>query len=145
MTPEQNWEDPMLSSCDDLARRAAQRLSGELGPDSPAAVEAQLMQPGAKPERYEAGTLIALATLLLNATKFAWDVHRDRKKETKAARTPDAIARTIRLELKDDQGISTEQRDKIIAVVVDELIKQQPASGGSRRNNSECGEAAGES
>ena len=95
----------MVLSRDDLARRAAQRLSGELDPNLAAAVEAQLEQPSTTPERFELGTLIALATLLLNVTKFASDVYRDRKKDLQSPPTPEAIARTIRLELKADEGV----------------------------------------
>jgi hypothetical protein len=65
-------------------------------------VEAELQAGGKGPERFEPGTLIALATLLLNVAKFAWDIYRDRTKDTKAAPSAEAIARTIRLELKSD-------------------------------------------
>ena len=38
----------------------------------------------------------------------------------------EAIARSIRLELKSYEGVSTEQRDKIINVVVEEVLKDPP-------------------
>ncbi|TPW00460.1 MAG: hypothetical protein USCAAHI_00087 [Beijerinckiaceae bacterium] len=116
----------MPDTYDDIARRAAQRLSGDLGQDLPAAVEAELQAGGKGPERYEPGTLIALATLLLNVAKFAWDIYRDRTKDTKAAPSAETIARTIRLEPKSFEGVSTEQRDKIINVVVEELLMKPP-------------------
>ena len=113
----------MLASSDDLARRAAQRLSGDLGRNLPATVEAQLQGDGAVPGRYDPATLIALATLVLNVAKFAWDIYRDHKKDAKALPSQDAIARRIRLELNVDENVPLEQRDKIIAVVVDEVMK----------------------
>ena len=119
----------MPDSSDDIARRAAQRLRGDLGQNLPATVEAQLQMGGTGPERYEpVTTVIALATLLLNVAKFAWDIYRDRKKDAKEVPSAETIARTIRLELKSDEGVSAEQRDKIIDVVVEELLKEPPTA-----------------
>ncbi len=117
----------MSNSFDDIARRAAQRLSADLGRNLPATVEAQL-QAGTAPERHEPGTLIALAALLIDVVKFAWDIYRDRKKDANAAPSAEVMARTIRIELKANDGVSPEQRNKIIGVVVDELLKATPAS-----------------
>jgi hypothetical protein len=91
----------------------------------PATVEAEL-QGGKAPEHFEPGTAIALVTLVLNIVKFAWDIYRDRKKDAKEAPSAEAIARSIRLELKSYEGVSTEQRDKIINVVVEEVLKDPP-------------------
>ena len=114
---------------DEIARRAAQRLSGDLDHQNlPAMVEAQLHRGGQAPETYEPGTIIAVATLLLNVAKFAWDIYRDQKKDAKAAPSADAIARKIRLELKADDSVPTDQRDKIIGVVVEELLKEPSPS-----------------
>lgn len=118
----------MSDAYDDIARRAAQRLSGDLGQNLPATVEAELQAGGKGPERYEPGTLIALATLLLNVAKFAWDIYRDRKKDAKEAPSAETMARTLRLELKSYEGVSIEQRDKIINVVVEEVLKKPPTA-----------------
>ena len=56
------------------------------------------------------------------------DIYRDRKKDAAVAPSAEAIARTIRIDLKADEGISVEQREKVISVVVDELIKAPPQS-----------------
>ncbi|MER2266116.1 hypothetical protein [Methylobacterium oxalidis] len=108
---------------DDLARRTAQRLGPEFDSTLPALVEAQLQAGGQPLERYDPGTAIALAALLLNAAKFAWDIYRDREKDAKAPPPPDSLARQLRLELKVDAGVSTEARDKVISAVVAELTK----------------------
>src|SRR4051812_20035154 len=97
----------MTSSPDELARRqAAQRLAPEFDRNLPALVEAQIQAGGQPPERYDPGTAIALAALLLNAAKFAWDIYKDRKKEIKDAAAREAVVRQLRLELKIDSGIS---------------------------------------
>lgn len=111
---------------DDIARSAAQRLSAELDRNLPAMVEAQL-QGGKPPERLEPLTIaIALAGLVVSASKAAWDVYRDLKKTQKTALAPDLVARRLRLELNVDGNISAEHSDKIIAVVVDEIAKASP-------------------
>ena len=111
---------------DDIARSAAQRLSGELDRNLPAMVEARL-QGGKPPERFEPlATAIALAALVVSASQLAWNVYRDVKKDKKAAPATDLMARRLRLELKIDDTISAEQRDKVIAVVVDEIVKAPP-------------------
>ena len=65
-------------SSDDLARRAAFRLGPQWDRNLPAAVEAQIQTGGAVPQRFEAATTIAMAALILNAAKFAWDINRPR-------------------------------------------------------------------
>lgn len=104
-----------------LARRAAQRLAVELGADLPANVEAALQGAAGAPQRYEAATLIALAALVLNIVKFAWDIRKDMR--AAAAPSSEVIARRIRLEVAVPDGVTTEKRDQVIAVVVDELSR----------------------
>ena len=116
----------MPDTYDDVARRAAQRLSGDLDRNLPAAVEVELQAGGKGTAGYEPMTVIALATLLLNVAKFAWDIYRDRKKDAKEAPSAETIARILRLELKSYEGVSIEQRDKVINVVVEELLKDPP-------------------
>ncbi|TGD98387.1 hypothetical protein [Methylobacterium nonmethylotrophicum] len=119
----------MTTSPDDLARRAAARLAPDLGPALPALVEARL-QGGAPPARYDAATAIALAALVLNAAKFAWDIHRDRRKDG-APPTPDSVARQLRLSLR-IEGVTEAQRDRVIAVVVEEAGKEDGKEPGSK-------------
>ena len=113
-------------SYDDLARNVALRLQDELDRNLPAAVEAQIQAGGAAPQRYEAAITIALAALILTAAKFAWDIYRDLKKDSKTAPAPEVIARRMRLELKVAEEIDKSRGDRIIEVVVDELVKRPP-------------------
>jgi hypothetical protein len=63
----------MTSASEDVARRAAQRLSGELDRTLPALVEVQLQLQGGRPaQRFEPlTTAIALAALLVSAAQLA--------------------------------------------------------------------------
>jgi hypothetical protein len=106
-----------------LARRAAERLAAQLGADLPANVEAALQGAAGVPQRYEAATLIALAALVLNIAKFAWDLRKDLRATAAPSPSPEVIARRIRLEIALPEGATTAQRDQVIAVVVDELSR----------------------
>lgn len=112
----------MASVSEDVARRAAQRLSPELDKNLPALVEVQL-QGGEPAERFEPlTTAIALAALLVSAAKLAWDVYQDLKAQNPAP-APEQLARRLRLELTVEANVSDAERDKVIAVVVDEVAK----------------------
>jgi hypothetical protein len=106
-----------------LARRAANRLAAQLGADLPANVEAALQGAAGPPQRYEAATLIALAALVLNIVKFAWDLRKDQRAAAAPPSSPEVIARRMRLEVALPNGTTTAQRDQVIAVVVDELSR----------------------
>jgi hypothetical protein len=110
----------METMAQDLARRAAQQLT-ELNVRLPAAVEAQLQSGGQPPlERFDASLLIALAGLVLNVAKFAWDIYREQKKQSQKP-LREAISRRIRLEIELPPGVTEDQRDRVIATVVAEL------------------------
>lgn len=117
----------MSDTYEDIARRASQRLRTEFGESLPAAVDAKLQGPDSAPQRYEPATIIALATLILNIAKFAWDVYRDRKKEAKTVDS-NSIERTVRLQFEVKSNFTEAQRDKVISTVVDELLRAPPQS-----------------
>jgi hypothetical protein len=113
---------PTFSESDDIARRAAARLSSEFDPNLPALVEAQL-QGGGAPQRFSP-TGIAVAALVVQIVKFAWDVWRDLQKDGKPP-PPDLLASRIRLEVPVDSGVGESERDRIIEIVVDEVMKRE--------------------
>ena len=115
-------------SPDDLAPRAAMRLGDEMDRNLPAAVEARVQAGSTAPQRFEPATTIALAALILSAAKFAWDIYRDIKKDSKATPAREVIARRMRLELNVGEELNSEQSDRVIAVVVDELMNDPPAA-----------------
>ena len=104
----------------DLARRTAAGLSGQFGVRLPADVEAAL-QGGAAGRQYIDPVTIALATLVLNVAKFAWDIYKDAKKAATPAPNADAIARQIRLEVELPTGVTEGQRDQVVAAVIAEF------------------------
>jgi hypothetical protein len=77
------------------------------------------------PRQYDltAATGIALATLILNIVKFAWDLRKDMRAAAAPSPSPEVIARRTRLEVALPVGTSAAQRDTIIAVVMDELSR----------------------
>jgi hypothetical protein len=110
-----------MPNSDDLARRAAQRLDDELQLNLPAAVEAQL-HAGKPPERFEPVTIaIALASLIVSASKAAWDIYHDVKADRQERPAPEVAARRLRLELTLDANLSAAQRDQVIAAVLAEM------------------------
>jgi hypothetical protein len=107
-----------------LIRRAAERLAAQLGADLPANVEAALQGSAAgAPQRYEPATLIALAALVLNIVKFAWDLRKDMRAAAAPSPSREVIARRVRLEVALPTGVTTAQRDQIVTVVMDELSR----------------------
>ena len=76
---------------------------------------------GAPPACYDAATLIALAALVVSAAQLALDIYRDRPKDAPPP-APDSVARQLRLTLT-VEGVTEAQRDRVIAVVVEEAGK----------------------
>jgi|SRR5271165_372672 len=111
----------MTAEAEDIARRAAARLSGEFGAALPANLEAAIHGTTGAGQTFEAATVIALATLLLNIAKFAWDIRKDTRKPAAASPPPDVIARRIRLEVALPAEVTAAQRDRMISVVLEEL------------------------
>jgi hypothetical protein len=109
-----------------IARRAAGRLEGEFGPALPALVERELQAPGSGPQRYMGvETAIALAGLLVSIAQFAWQAYRDLKKD-RTEPSPEALARQIRLRVELQPQVAPAQRDRLVGIVVEEVLA--PAS-----------------
>lgn len=116
----------MDKPAEDLARRAAGRLTAAFGPALPALVERELQAPGAGAQRYlGVETTIALATLLVSVAQFVWKVYRDRSQD-RATASPEGLARQARLKLEVPVQITAADRDRVIAVVVEELLASAP-------------------
>jgi hypothetical protein len=106
-----------------LARRAAGRLTQDFGAALPAKLEAAIHENTDVAQTYDAATLIPLTALLLDIAKFAWDIHKDRKKAPAVPPTQDVMARRIRMEVALPVGVTTTQRDQMVSVVLDELSR----------------------
>lgn len=116
-------------SSSDVARAAAQHLT-DLAPTLPALVEARL-QTGNNPApgRFDPTLTLAisLTSLLVSTAGLAWTIYKDLKKDALAP-APEVMARRIRIEVEVPLGVSDQQRDRIISVVVDETIRQAEAA-----------------
>ena len=65
-------------SPEEVARRTALRLAGEMGSSLPALVEREFQSGDDKPPTtYEPATLIALAALLISISGLAWTIYRE--------------------------------------------------------------------
>jgi hypothetical protein len=110
----------------DIARRAASRLAADFGPALPALVERELQTPGTGPQRYlGVETAIALAGLLVSVAQLVWQVHRDLSQDRVEA-SPEALARQVRLKVELLARTTAADRDRMIAVVVEELLPPAP-------------------
>jgi hypothetical protein len=132
MNPEEQ------GAAEEVARRAAVRLGAEVDPALPALTE-QAIAEGGSVERmrsYDPALGIALAGFLLSVAQFGWTIHRDLKLDREKAaetaereRIPDRaglgglLARRIRLAMETPAGVTPERRDRIVEVVVEELLR----------------------
>jgi len=110
--------DPVSRS----ARAAARRLATILGPELEAQVEAALYARGTnqRPNQYFDPT--TLGSLLVSTAALAWTVYKDlRNKPPKTAR--EIVTRRVQVELLASDPTSPFDRDKIIEIVVEEIIK----------------------
>jgi len=111
----------------DVARAAAAVLQSEMPAGFTGAVESALASGGRQqaPPTYEPGTAIALGSLLVSAASLAWTIYKDLRKET-AQPSKSVLARKVRLRLSDEQMIDANRAERIIEVVVEEVVKADP-------------------
>ena len=120
----------------DIARSAASRLASDFGSDLPALTERALAQEGALDRRtsFDVGASIAIAGFLLSVVQFGWQVYRDlkedrEKKEQEEAdgkrRTLQVLVRRMRLSLGEPQGLTPQQRDRLLEVVAEEILASE--------------------
>jgi hypothetical protein len=104
------------------ARAAARRLAAELGPQLPADVERALQLRGAsqQPDRYL--DPVSLGSLIVSIATLAWTAYTDLKART-ATPASEVVARTVRVQLEPPGELPPDQRDRIIAVTVEETIR----------------------
>jgi hypothetical protein len=117
----------MDEAAKDVARRAGAKLLSEYGPALPAFVEQELQNPSAGPQRYTGvETTIAIASLLVSVAQFAWQVYRDLKKDRAEAVSKEVLARELRLKMEVPPQVTTADRDRLIGIVVEEVLTPPP-------------------
>ena len=126
-----------------VARRATATLAREWGDTAlPALLERVLTDGNATPGQQQYGDppSLAIATFILTVAKFAFDVykdHRDKRdkrpdRESEAigrAEQANALARQLRVSIELPSGITPMHRDRVVAVVVAEVLSHHAATG----------------
>lgn len=115
------------------ARRAAERLAGELDPRLVFEVEAELHARGMVRRSAQYIDPVSLASLVVSVASFAWTVYRDLRKRSPDPTpppAPDVVERQVRVDLHLTDDLLPEQRDRIIRVVVEETIRAAAAGQG---------------
>ncbi|MCA1694693.1 MAG: hypothetical protein LC749_08175 [Actinobacteria bacterium] len=106
----------------DAARAAAQALAGELGTRLPGDVETVLRARDDAPVDQYVVDPISLASLIVSVASFAWTAYRDLKTKT-GDPARDVIERRVRVNVRDSElDAPPAQRDRIIEVVVTEIM-----------------------
>jgi hypothetical protein len=103
------------------ARAAARRLAAEINPDIKTTVETALRD-HATDERYGADP-VALGSLVVSAASLAWTIYRDLRDKT-AKPDRKTVEQRVRIELPATDQVPAAQRDRIIGVVVEEVIEE---------------------
>jgi hypothetical protein len=114
----------MTDPAADAARSAAAILAPDLGLGLPAEVEAALAARGAgqRPDRYL--DPVSLASLIVAIATLAWTIYNDRRKQDPGLPPADAIARQVRITLREQDTVLPPGTDRITEVVATEITRQ---------------------
>lgn len=115
----------MMDLVADIARASAQVLAAELDPRLPLDVERELdlQRPDARQEQYV--DPVSCASLIVSVAALAWTIYQDLRRQT-AKPSPSVLARRVRVEANHEvtSDVATKvQRDRIISVVVEQIIR----------------------
>jgi len=110
--------DPIAAA----ARAAAARLAAEHGPGLAADVEAALHTRDADQRPGQYLDPVSLGTLIVAIATLAWTIYTDKRK-TAPDPPPGAVARQVRIELRQQGGTSPHDTDRITEIVVTELLQ----------------------
>lgn len=114
----------MIEPSNEIARRTAERLAG-LDADLPAATE-RLLQGAPRRRSLDAGTSVALASLVLSLVQFGWTVYQDRLRQKEKAEIRDDLVRQL-LDRLDKSGAADDllppgECGRVAAVVAEEIL-----------------------
>jgi hypothetical protein len=123
--PEASMTDPATAA----ARAAAISLKSELGPGLPSEVEAALAirhTDWQRPDQYDPATIAGLAmgaaSLIVTIAQLAWSIYSDQRAQSPEP-SPEAIARQIRITLRQHEIATTPSTDRITDVVITEITR----------------------
>ena len=104
-----------------IARAAAHRLAPEIGQDLRLQVEDALGGNG-QPDQFV--DPFTLGSLIVSTATLAWTIVKDIRADNLSP-SADRITRQIRIELPPSEHIPAETRNKIIDVVVEQMLDEQ--------------------
>ncbi|CCM64383.1 hypothetical protein [Candidatus Microthrix parvicella] len=110
----------MSDGADDLARQSARRLSAQLGIEVEGPVEQAIA--GSRPGQYVDPGSIALGALIVSIANLVWTMFNDLRNDRKQP-SNDTIARQVRVKVEVPVDVTTDQRDAIIEVVIDDATR----------------------
>ncbi|MEV5721899.1 hypothetical protein AB0L41_49310 [Amycolatopsis mediterranei] len=103
------------------ARAAARRLASVGGPRLETDVEAALYNRNAQPEPDQYLDPVTLGSLIVSTATLAWTVFKDLRSKTLKPKA-DIVARRVRIELPPAEDISPAVQDRVIEIIVEEII-----------------------
>ncbi len=110
--------DPITTA----AHAAAQRLTAVYGPGLAADADAALHARGTAQRPGQYLDPVSLGSLIVAIATLAWTIYADQRKKTPDP-SPGLIARHVRIELRQHSGTSQQDTDRIIEIVVTEIIQ----------------------
>ena len=124
MQPGRDRISLMIEPSPEIARRAAERLAG-IDPGLPAATE-RLLHGAPRRRSLDAGTSIALASLVVSLVQFGWSIYQDHLRQREKAEIRDALVRRLldRIEMSGAAGglLPAEERDRVAEIVAEEIL-----------------------
>ena len=113
----------MTDPAADAARATAAILAPDLGPSLPAEVEAALAARDTqqRPDRYL--DPVSLATLIVSIATLAWTIYTDQRDRHHADPPADAVARQVRVTLRDQDTALPPGTDRITEIVATEITR----------------------
>ena len=109
----------MSDQADRVARAAAQRLAPKYGPTLAEDVEVILQTDNGDRQPGQYFDPISIASLVVSVASLGWTICKDLRKKTEKP-AAEVVARRLRLEIP-----ASKDRDQIIDVVVDEIVKEE--------------------
>lgn len=111
------------SPASEIARRAAERLAG-VDSDLPAATE-RLLRGAPRRRSLDAGTSIALASLLLSLAQLGWTVYQDHLRKKERPEVREILVRRLRVRIEEsgaDGLLPQGQLERVVEVVAEEIL-----------------------
>ena len=106
-----------------ISRRAAERLAG-LDAGLPSATE-RLLQGAPRRRSLDAGTSIALASLLVSLAQFGWSIYQDHLRQKEKPEVREVLVRRLRARVEESDAarlLPAGERDRVVEIVAEEIL-----------------------